>query len=517
MVQPIDVLHPVNVASRSCPGLTELDEATAGKGYRDRTNTGRDWSLIPLDRLDPLDAAMVTVEPMSHPMHVAAVLILSPPDDAGPGYVDELYRETLAATDPIDPRLRRYPHRGLDTGGIWVWRDADNLDISQHVKRRTLPRGAGRDEFWRLISELYAERLDRSRPMCMLYLIDGLDDGRFAFYVKLHHAVMDGVAGFQLIADALSTDPTRRSMPPLYAAQHDEPTARATSAGWRLPNPFTMLRSLLGAATSSAALVEKVVTGEVSNLVASITTDTTLPPLAAPYTRFNGRLGHERTITAGSWSKNRIRAVQDKAAVTGNDVVVAVIAGVLRSWLLDHGELPEQSLVALCPITVRGRQEGPDDGHGNMFGLWPCPLGTDLEDPAARLDLIHRSMSEGKQQVASRGSAASLLLLVPTQALNVLLPKVPFAPKVRTGSNVPISNVPGPPTEMYWNGAHVEEIYPVGTVYDGLTLTVMGCSYADRISFSYLTGPDVMPDIEAVVPLTERCLAELETAVGVAR
>jgi WS/DGAT/MGAT family acyltransferase len=469
-----------------------------------------------MDRLDPLDAAMVTVEPLSHPQHVAAVLILSPSDDAGPGYVDEVYRCALAAPEPIDARLRRYPHRGLDTGGIWVWRDADTLDMSQHVKRRTLPPGAGRDGFWRLISELYAERLDRSRPMWMSYLIDGFDDGRFAFLVKLHHAVMDGVAGFQLIADALSTDPTRRSMP-LLPAQHDEPTARATSAGGRLPNPFTMLRSLLGAATSSTALVEKVVTGEVSNLIASMTTDTTMPPLGAPYTRFNGRLGHERTIAAGSWSKNRVRAVQDKAAVTGNDVVVAVIAGVLRSWLLDHGELPERSLVALCPITVRGHEHGGDDTHGNMFGLWPCPLGTDLEDPAERLDLIHRSMSEGKQQVASRGSAASLLLLVPTQALNVLLPKVPFAPKVRTGSNVPISNVPGPRTEMYWNGAYLKEIYPVGTVYDGLTLTVMGCSYADRISFSYLTGPDVMPDIEAVVPLTERCLAELETAVGVAR
>ncbi len=468
-----------------------------------------------MDRMDLLDAAMVTVEPMSHPMHVAAVLILSPPADAGPGYVDELYREALAATDPIDPRLRRYPHRGLDTGGVWVWRDADNFDISQHVKRRTLPPGVGRDGFWRLVSELYPERLDRSRPMCMLYLIDGLEDGRFAFYVKLHHSVMDGVAGFRLITDALSTDPTRRSMAPIYAAQHDEPTARATSAGGRLPNPFTMLRSLLSAATSSATLVEKVVTGEVSSLVASITTDTTMAPLGAPYTRFNGRLGHERTIAAGSWSTNRIRAVQDKAAVTGNDVAVAVIAGVLRSWLLNHGELPEQSLAALCPITVRGQQHGPDDGHGNMFGLWPCPLGTDLEDPAERLDLIHRSMSDGKQQVASRGSAASLLLLVPTQALTVLLPKVPIAPKVRTGHNVPISNVPGPRTEMYWNGAHVEEIYPVGTVYDGLTLTVMVCTYADRTGFSYLTGPEVMPDIGAVIGLTERSLAELEAAVGV--
>ncbi len=467
-----------------------------------------------MDPLDPLDAAMVTVEPMSHPQHGAAVLILSPPADAGPGYVDELYREELAATDPIDPRLRRYPHRGLDTGGIWVWRDVDNLDISQHVKRRTLPPGAGRDGFWRLVSELYAERLDRSHPMWVFYLIDGLDDGRFAFYMQLHHSVMDGVAAFHALVDALSSDPTRRSMPPLYAARRDEPAARASSAGGRFPNPFTVLRSLVGAATSSAALVEKVVTGEVSNLVASMTTDTTLPPVGAPYTRFNGRLGHERTVLAGSWSKDRTRAVQEAAAVTGNDVAVAVIAGVLRGWLLDHGALPERSLAALCPITVRGHQHGPDDEHGNKFGLWPCPLGTDL-DPAARLDLIHRSMAEGKQQVASRGSGASLLLLVPTQALTVLLPKVRFAPKVRTGYNVPISNVPGPRTEMYWNGAHVEEIYPLGTVYDGLTLTVMVCSYADRISFSYVTSPDVMPDIGAVIGLTERCLGELEAAVGV--
>ncbi len=468
-----------------------------------------------MDPLDPLDAAMVTADPMSQPLHVAAVLLLSPPDNAGPGYVGELYRRALAAADSIDPRLRRYPHRGVDTGGIWVWRDVDSLDISQHCRRTTLPAGAGRDEFWRLVGELHAERLDRSRPMWMSYLIDGLDDGRFAFYVKVHHAVMDGVAGFQVIADALSADPTRRSMPPFYAARHDEATAGAASAGGRLPNPFTMLRSLLGAATSSAALVEKVVTGEVSNLVASLTTDTTMPPMGAPYTRFNGRLGPERAVAAARLSKNRIRAVQDKAAVTGNDVVVAVIAGVLRGWLRDHGELPEQSLAAACPITVRGHEHGTDDGHGNMFGVWLCPLGTDLKDPAERLDLIHRSMSEGKQQVASRGSGASILLLVPSVIPMMLLPLLPFAPKVRTGYNISISNVPGPRTEMYWNGAHVEEIYPVSLVFDGMALNVTVCSYADRMSFGFLAGRDVMPDIEAVIPLTERCLAELEAAVGV--
>ncbi|MGO9152024.1 wax ester/triacylglycerol synthase family O-acyltransferase [Mycobacterium sp.] len=469
-----------------------------------------------MDWMDPLDAAMVTVEPMSQPQHVAAVLILSPPDDAAPNYVDELYREALAATHPIHPRLRRYPYRGMDTRGMWVWRDAENLDVGQHVKRATLPTGAGQDGFWRLISELYAERLDRSLPMWMFYLIDGLGDGRFAFFVKVHHAVMDGVAGFRMIADALSADSTPRSMPPIYGAQHDEPAPKAAPARGRLPNPVAMVRSLINAATSSATLAERVVVGEVSNVIASMTTDTTVAPVAAPFTRFNGRTGDTRTVAAGSWPKSRIRAVQDKAGVTGNDAVVAVIAGVLRHWLRDHGELPEQSLVALCPITVRGRAQGADDEHGNMFGAWLCPLGTDLEDPAERLNLIHRSMAEGKQQVASRGSGASLLLLVPTQVTTVLLPKTPF-PKVRTGYNVPISNIPGPRTEMFWNGAHVDDIYPIGTIYDGLALTVTVCSYADRISFGYLAGGDVMPDISEVIGLTERSLADLEAAVGVWR
>jgi len=461
--------------------------------------------------MSPFDAAMVAVEPISQPQHVAGVLILSPPEDADPGYVDELYHSAVTEPGPIDPRLRRYAHRGLDTGGIWVWHDDDDLDISKHFQRRTLSHDRGGDEFWRLVSEIYAERLDPYRPMWMMYLIDGLDDGRFALVTKVHHAVMDGVAGFHFITDALSADPTRRSMPQLFGDQQAQPTAQKTSAhSKRLTNPFTVLRSLVNASTTGAELVEKVVTGELSDVVARMTTDTTMPVVGAPYTRFNARAGDERAIAAGSWLKNRIHAIQEKAGVTGNDVIVATIGGVLRAWLLGHGELPDRSLTSLCPITVRSRD---DRGQGNMFGAWLCPLGTDLEDPAKRLDLVHRSMSEGKQRVADRGSAASLLLLVPTQVTTVLSPRLPI-PKIRTGYNVPITKVPGPPTDMYWNGAHVDEIYPVAMIYDGLALTVTVCSYADRISLTYLAGQDVVPDIAELIRLTEASLAELEAAVG---
>jgi diacylglycerol O-acyltransferase / wax synthase len=461
-----------------------------------------------MNPLDPLDAAMMTAELVSNPMHVGVVLILSSPEEAGPDYVDELYREALAGNDPIDPRLRRYPHRGADTGGIWVWRDMDPVDMSQHCQRRTV--SADRDEFWRLIGELDAERLDRSRPMWMSYLIDGLGDSRFAFYIKVHHTVIDGVAGFQMIADALSTDPKRRSMPPFYADHRDKSIPPPASTGL-LTRMIAPLRSLVGTTASSVGLIGRVVTGELSTVVDSLVGHTTVLPFGAPYTRFNGRLGPERTVAAGTWPKDRIRAVQQAAGVTGNDVVTAIVAGVLRRWLLDRGELPKQSLVAACPITVRDRgHDTADDQHGNMFGLWLCPLGTNVDDPAARLDLIHRSMAEGKQWVAKRGSAASLLTVAGSIAATVVSPLLPFTQKVRTGYNLPISHVPGPGAEMYWNGAHIDEMYPVSTVYDGQALNVTTCSYADRVGFGYAAGADAVPDIDTLIPLTEQCLTELE-------
>ncbi len=463
--------------------------------------------------LDPLDAAMMTAELVSNPMHVGAVLILAPPADAGPGYVDELHSAALAGSESIDRRLRRYPHCGADTGGVWMWREMNTLDLSQHCERRTL--ASGGDGFWRLISELDAVRLDRSRPMWMSYLIDGLEGGRLAFYVKVHHTVIDGVAGLGMITDALSTDPRERAMPPFFADRDPESTIppRSSALVSRLVAP---LRSVVGTAASSVGFLGHVITGELSTTIDSLVEHTTVLPFGAPYTRLNGRLGSKRVVCAASWAKSRFKAVQQRADVTANDVATAIVAGVLRQWLCDRGELPEQSLVAICPITVRNRQRSPANyQHGNMFGLWLCPLGTDLDDPVARLNVIHRSMSEGKRWVAKRGSAASLLTVAGSIAATAITPMLPFAQIARTGYNLPISHVPGPRTEMYWNGAHVDEIYPVSTVYDGQALNVTTCSYADRVGFGYVAGADAVPDAHALIPLTEACLTELESAVGV--
>ncbi|WP_322857803.1 wax ester/triacylglycerol synthase family O-acyltransferase [Mycobacterium shigaense] len=462
--------------------------------------------------MDPLDAAMMAAEMVSSPMHAGAVLILSPPAHSGPRYVDELYRETLAGNQSIDPRLRRYPHRGLDTGGIWVWRDSVDVDVNRHFSRRTV--SGGRDGFWRLIGELHAERLDRSGPMWMAYLIDGVDDDRFAFYIKVHHTLIDGVAGLRMIADALSSDPKRRSMPPFYADRREQSAPSSATTGL-LTHLFAPIRTVIDTTASGVDLIQRVVTGELSTLIDSLVGHTTVLPFAAPYTRVNGRLSAERAVCAGSWAKDRIQAVGQAAAVSGNDVITAMIAGVMRRWLDDRGELPGQSVVGVCPITLRDRESDPRDGQqGNMFGLWLCPLGTNVDDPLARLDVIHRSMSEGKRWVAKRGSAASLLTNAGSIAATVVAPLLPFTPKVRTGFNLPISHVPGPQREMYWKGAHIEEIYPVSTVYDGMALNVTTCSYSDRVGFGYAADRKAVPDIDRLIPLTELSLVELESALG---
>ncbi|AWH00900.1 WS/DGAT/MGAT family O-acyltransferase [Rhodococcus ruber] len=461
--------------------------------------------------MDPIDAVLMTAELLANPMHVGVVLILNPPEDAGSRFVDDAYRDALGRGDEVDPVLRRRAHRGVDTGGWWAWRDVDDIDLSYHVRRASLPPGAGRDALWQLVGKLHAEPLDRSRPMWEAHLVDGLPDGRFALYTKVHHAVLDGIAGLRMIEESMSPDPDRRSMSPFFATGgHPRPDA----APGGLPTPLGLARSVLGALTSGVGLVRRTVEGQVGATVQGLTTDTTVLPFGAPRTRLNGPLGAGRAFVAAGWPKSRLRAIERAAGVTGNDVVTAVVAGALRSWFGEHGELPGDSLVAICPVSVRGRQDGAT--AGNAFGTAVCTLGTDLADPADRLRLIHRSMQVAKDRVAALGPVPSLVVTAPSILPTILAPMLPFDPGLRPGYNLPISNVPGPRTELYWNGAHLEEMYPVSIVYDGMALNVTVCSYADRIGFGYVAGGEAIPDIATLIPLTERSLSELETAVGVA-
>lgn len=473
-----------------------------------------------MDMLDPLESLMLTAELVSSPMHVAVLLILRPPPGGEPrAYVKQIFEDTLTAAVDIDRRLRRVPHSGVDTGFMWTWRDLGDsgaeLDIRHHFQRRTLPKNAGSGALWEMVSDLHALRLDRSEPLWMAYLIDGLPDDRFAFYIKVHHTVVDGVAGLQMITESLSTDPDERGMPPFFTAK--APAPKPDVPGTTAPSGlFSALRGMAGAASAGLELTAKVVRTQLASALGALLTASIAAPFSAPHTRFNSKLGPFRAVAGTSLDRGRIRAVQEAAAVTGNDVVMAVISAALRTWLAERGELPGRSLVAICPVTVRRPGTAATESHGNQFGMGLCPLGTDVEDDAQRLGLVHRGMAYVKKQVAEQGPGAMLVAMGPAIGPTILLPMLPFDTKVPPSFNIPISNVPGPARQMYFNGAHVEEIYPVSSIWDGMALNVTVCSYADRISIGYVADRDVMPDIETLIPLTDRALTDLERALGLA-
>ena len=485
--------------------------------------------------MDPLDAIMLVAESLGNPMHFGSAIVLTPPPDAPRDYLDRIYADTVSDHFEVDPRFRRRPHRGVETGGMWVWRDVDPV-LPDHVERVSL-HGGTLEEVWELIGVLHAEPLPQDRPMWHAWLIDGLEDGRFVLYTKVHHSVVDGVGGLRLIGERTSPDPAERDMPPFHARRRRAELARAGDNAESGPGANPLARAFrwgaaatagatstlasaggtaYGAATGAAGLAVRMVEGQVETLARGLTADDAPLPFTAPRTRLNGALDASRVFAAGSWPRARLRAVQQAAGVTSNDVVTALISGAMRSWLLEHDELPQDTLVAICPVSVRSRDEedGAEAG-GNAFGTAVSALGTDREDPLERLDVIHRSMDRAKSQVYRLGSLPSLTVAAPSILPTILLPMLPFDPHVPPGFNLPISNVPGPQETRYWNGARVEAIYPASVVYDGIALNVTVCTYDDQACFGLVAGGKAFPDVDALVPLVEAALAELETALGV--
>ena len=296
--------------------------------------------------------------------------------------------------------------------------------------------------------------------MWEVHIIDGFDDHRIGLLVKVHHSVVDGVGGVRMIESWMSDDAHRRGMPLFTAA----PTRRADARGHqRVPNPLTLAHTATKAVAASADFALRLGKGTFLNVFTALTGGNAAMPFSAPNTRFNGRLAPARSVAGTGISRARVRAVAGATGTTGNDVMTTVVAGALRYWLLAHDELPDESLVAICPITVRSRDVSGHSADANAFGVALCALGTERDDPAERLAVVHRSMSDAKERIADLGSGPSLAVALPAIAPTILLPQIPFVPTPRPAFNLALSSVPGPNTDRYWNGARVEAIYPVST------------------------------------------------------
>ena len=449
--------------------------------------------------ISPLDSTFLLAESREHPLHVAGLQLFTPSKDAGPQFVGETY-EAMRASEDVAPAFRKHPATTL--GGITnlAWSFDDRMDLDYHVRRSALPAPGRVRELLELTSRLHGSLLDRHRPLWETHLIEGLNDGRFAIYTKMHHALVDGVSALKLLQGSLSVDPEDHRVRVPWSPP-SERTAQAAAQAGRWEKLTGTMRSLARYGPSTFALAR-----------AALVEQQLALPFRAPRTMLNVPIGGARRCAAQSWSLERIKGVKDAAGVTVNDVVLAMCAGALRAYLTEQEAMPDAPLIAMVPVNLR---TAADADGGNVASAVLCNLATDLDDPAQRLAAVHASMRDNKEVLSQLPRTQAMALGLSTTLAPALLGGLPGLGSATPPSfNVCISNVPGARNPLYLNGARLDGNYPMSIVVDGQALNITLATSADSLDFGIVGCRSAVPHLQRLLGHLDTSLTELERAVG---
>lgn len=449
------------------------------------------------------DLPFLLTESRATPMHVGGLQVFELPPDAPPGWLREQY-EAMVAFDDIAPLFRQRPYRSVSTGYQWAWREDEELDIEYHVRHSALPEPGRVRELLAVGGRWHSSLLDRQRPLWEFHLIEGLEGNRFAAYTKVHHAMVDGVSALRLLERWLSTDPTAE-VPPPWAAR----PKRARGAGQPGADPLELL------AGTARGAVELLGVGPALLRSARRAMDEELAafPFKAPPTMLNVHITGARRIAAQTWSLSRIKAVAKASDATLNDIVLAMCSGALRRYLLEMDGLPDQSLTAMVPVSLRT----DDSAGGNAVGAVLTSLATDTPEPSWRLDRIRESMAIAKASMQDLSPVQRLALSAANMAPLPVVSMLGGGEGWRPPFNITISNVPGPRQPLYLDGARLQGVYPVSIPYHGQALNITLTSYVDNLEIGLTGCRRRVPHLQRLLGHLEESLVELEVAVGLAR
>jgi diacylglycerol O-acyltransferase / wax synthase len=457
------------------------------------------------------------MEQPNTPQHVGSLGIYDP--STAPGgkvrfkQVIASFERRLANQPLFRTRLVKVPG-GLDRP-YWV-KDA-RFDVEFHLRHIALPKPGDWRQLCIQIARLHSRPLDMSRPLWEAWIIEGLDhmpglpEGSFAIYTKIHHSLVDGMAGSGIAALIHDLVPE-----PQAAATGDEPP--------KLVDPQPSIAELLARASINGIRnVAGVVSGGVSTaaqlaryLTAVLRKEVPPPDISAPKTRFNRPVGPHRVFTAAEFSLERIRAVKDAAGVKVNDVALAITAGAMQRYLAALDEAPAAALVATIPLNMRTRRNSSEDN--NQVGSVFTSLHTDITDPADRLQAIHLSAAAAQHSGESSPMVDVLKLAgVFTPALT--RPVLGFWARNHLSSYLPVnvstvvSNVAGPDFPLFCAGARLVDYYGLGVLTPGLGIFHMFFSYCGKVTISVLADREMLSDPESYRGCLESALEELDAAV----
>ncbi len=464
--------------------------------------------------IDPTSAAFLFAENRSMPMHVGGLQLFKKPEGAGRNYTREMY-ESMRDVDEIAPLFLKHPRRSVTTAGQWVWEEDQQFDIEHHVRHSALPKPGRIRELLDLCGRLHSTRLARERPLWEAHVIEGLRDGRVALYTKTHHSLVDGVSAMRLLQSVLSTDPDQRDMPAPWGKR---PSRRTGSAALEKAEaslsdlPVQALRTALGISAEAAGMPGALV----KTISKGLRNETSALSLYAPRTILNQSITGSRRFAAQDWPIERLRGIGKATGTTINDIVLAMCSGAMRAYLIELDALPEAPLVAMVPVGLNAKQSQLASAEGgNAVGSVMVQLATDLHDPADRLSKIHRSMQDGKDALSSMTPVQILAMSAIGQAPAILGPLLRVQGIVRPPYNLIISNVPGPRTTHYWNGAQLMGTYPLSIPINGMALNITCTSYDGHMAFGLTGCRRTVPHLQRILGHLDDELAALEKAAGI--
>ncbi|MBT8241231.1 MAG: wax ester/triacylglycerol synthase family O-acyltransferase [Acidimicrobiia bacterium] len=463
-----------------------------------------------MQQLTGLDASFLNLETSTQHGHVAGVVILDP-STAPNGFDFETLRELIASRIHLLPPFRRKLVEvplGLDHP---YWIEDPEFDLDFHVRHIAVPPPGDYRQLAEQVARIHARPLDRSRPLWELYLIEGLEDGRVATFTKLHHAAIDGVSGAEILTILLDADPDGRDLDLEDRWRPD-----------RMPGQFELLArtgfqyavrplKALKLARSVARSVP-VLAGAIPRRRSDVLSR---PGLVAPHTRLNDPITAHRRFAFADVELARIKAIKNAAEVTVNDVVIALCAGAVRRWLDTYHEVPERSLQAMVPISIRSEHKA--GAMGNEVSVMIASIGTHLDDPLERLAHAHESMNVAKN--AHNATPATLL-----QDFAQFAPPAVAARAARlvfrngragrmTPFNMVISNIPGPNFPLYLAGARLEGHYPVSAIVEGMAVNITLHSYLGNLCFGIVADREIVSDTWELMQFVTEEVDVLEEAL----
>jgi diacylglycerol O-acyltransferase len=432
-----------------------------------------------MERLSIVDSAFITFESDISSMHVASLLVFEQPAGGGKHCYD-LYKKMRKYREAAYPFNQKVNTRRI---GLPSWETVEDFDINEHLFYHKLPAPGNRNQLHELVASLHEGVMSRERPLWEYHLISGIKKGRFAVYIKLHHAYADGVTLSSWIARSLSELQSNQDLRPLWTIAHGERKSRPSGefnlidAGKQLlDRQLKGYRMVTGLARVGSQLaLEKM----------HLTHNAISIPFSASNTILNRPLTRDRQLATASVPMERVNRIRKAARVSLNHVAISCIDEALHRYLSELGEPLDEPLMISMPVSLRRRNAKKADA-GNQVCMVLVELANKTDDPYIRLRDVGVKLRHVRYQVDElpAQAMAGYSMIVGVTALG--LEAVGLAKALPPISNLVISNVPGPPITLYLHGARLLEQYPVSTIPKDNQLNITLYSYDKNLHFGLI-------------------------------